>query len=265
MINIVGVGGAGCKITKDLSKYPQYNMYQIDTEINVKEQKKPEDYEKKCPSFKKYFGKLSGETYVFISASGKISGLLLRLLEQIKGADLNVVCLVSDPSLLSSMGRLQQNLVSGVMKEYARSGLIDSVIFLDNQEIEKIMGDVPLDEYYNRINEVISYTFHTIMCLKHSTPLFETKEEENEASRITTFGIVGENKEKKLFFNLDNITEERYYYSASKKQIKNDSGILKELKSKMTEENNIAKTFAVFESDTEDNLTYVESRTHIVL
>lgn len=264
MINVIGLGNTGCKIAEALSEYPQYQIYKVDAGLNVKEQKKPEDYEKKCPSFKKYFGKMTGETYVFLSASGKISGLLLRMLEQIKGADLNVVCLVSDTSLLSSVGRLQQNLVVGVMKEYARSGLIEKVILLDNQEIEQVIGEVSIDQYYAKLNEVIVYTFHTMMCLKHTSPLFETKEEPTDAARVTTFGLLDKEQNKKLFFKLDNITEERYYHSASKQELKNNSQILKMLKNKMEEEEDIVKTFAVYESDNNDNMTYIESRTHIV-
>lgn len=264
MTRLVGIGNTGCKLVEILSQYPQYNVVKIDEGINVKKQKTAEDYEKNCPSFMKDFGKKKQDTYVFVSACGMISGLLLRVLEQLQGNNLYVVCVVSDSGFLSPMGRLQQNLVQGVLKQYARSGLLEKLILVDNQKVEALIGDVGLDEYYDKLNEVITYSFHTLMCLKNSKPVVETKEEEGEISRISTIGLFDKQKNKNLFYDLKFITQERYYYSLSVEDIKKNSKIIQEIRKDLSVEEGVAKTFAIFKADTTDNFAYLEVKTHIV-
>lgn len=263
MIKLVGIGNTGCNLVEQLSQYPQYKVVKIDEGINVKKQKSPEDYERNCPSFQKEFGKKKEDTYVFVSASGSISGLLLAVLEQLKENPLNVVCITSDSSLLSSLGKLQQNLVVNVLKEYARSGLLQKLVLIDNQKVESLIGDVGLDEYYDKINEVITYSFHTIMCFRNTKPLIETKEEETEISRISTIGLFDKEKNKNLFYDLKLATQERYYYTLSAEDVKK-SKILQDIKKDLAVEEGVAKTFAVYKSQTTDNFAYLEAKTHIV-
>lgn len=264
MTRLVGIGNTGCNVVDKLSQYPQYNIVKIDEGINVKKQSTPEEYEKNCPSLKKIFGKKKQDSYVFISASGTISGLLLRVLEQLQGNNLYVVCLVSDPGLLSPVGRLQQNLVQGVLKEYARSGLLEKLILIDNSKIENLLGDVSLDEYYEKINEIICYCFHNILCLKNSQPVFQTKEQEDDISKITTIGLLDAEKNKNMFYDLKFVTQEKYFYSFSKKDMKNDKTILQKIKQDLSVEENITKTFAVYESNKTEDFAFIETKTHIV-
>lgn len=264
MIDLVGIGNTGCKLVAQLQKYPQYKAIEIDVDKGIKKQKTPEDYEKSCPSFKKKFSSIKEEVWVMLSASGTISGITLRVLEQLQGNKINVLCVTSDVSLLSVMGNLQQKLVVNVLQQYARSGLLNSLYLVDNQKVEDLLGDVALDEYWTKLNEVITYTFHTLMCLKHMKPLMETKEEESEISNVRSFGILDPSKNKKMFYDLKNITKERYYYSFTKEQIKKDGKILKNIKERLISDEGISKTFAVFESKSEDPVVYIDCSTHIL-
>jgi len=265
MINLVGIGNTGCNIVQFLSQYPQYNIVKIDEDINIKKQSSPEEYEKNCPSFKKLFSKNKGDYYIFLSASGNISGILLRLLEQIKTNNLNVICIVSDTKLLSVTGKMQQNLVTGIMKEYARSGLLESVRFLDNQLLEEMIGDCPIDKYYDTLNEFICYMFHSFMFLQNTKPLMETKEEGKNISRICTFGLLDKQNNKKMFYKLNNVTQERYYYSFSKLDLSKNNKILQNIKSNLAEESDITKTFAVYETEETDKYVLIEQKTHILI
>lgn len=265
MINLIGIGNTGCNIVEILSQYPQYNIIKIDEGINIKKQPSPEEYEKNCPSFKKIFPKNKNDYYVFLSASGNISAILLKTLEQIKTHKLNVIFITSDAKLLSTTGRLQQNLVTGIMKEYARSGLIESVRFLDNQLLEEMIGDCPIDEYYSSLNNFICYMFHSFMFLKNTKPLMETKEENNQISRICTFGLLDKQNNKKMFYKLNNVTQERYYYSFSKLDLSKNNKILQNIKSNLTEESDVIKTFAVYETEETDKYVLIEQKTHILI
>lgn len=264
MIHLVGIGNTGCNLANLLAQYPQYKAHEIDVDKGVKQQKTPEDYEKNCPSFKKKFSGINGEVWVMLSASGNISGITLRVLEQLRGNKLNVLCVTSDTGLLSIMANLQQKLVVGVLQQYARSGALNSLYLVDNQKVEELLGDVPLDEYWDKLNEVITYTFHTLMCLKHMKPLMETKEEESEISNVRSFGILDPSKNKKMFYDLKNVTRERYYYSFTKEQIKKDGKILKNIKERVISDEQVSKTFAVFESKNQDPVVYIDCSTHIL-
>lgn len=264
MIHLVGIGNTGINLVNKLSSYPQYKIYQIDEGNGVKKQNSPEEYEKNCPSFKKLFQSIEGDVWVMISASGNISGMLLRVLEQLNNNNINVLCVTSDNSLLSSTAKLQQNLVVNVLQQYARSGLLNSLYLVDNQKVEDLLGDISLDQYWEQINQLITYTFHTIMCLKHIKPIMETKEEQKEFSNVRSFGILDSAKNKKMFYNLKNVTTEKYFYSFTKEQIKKDGKILKNIKETLISDEQVSKTFAVFESKTEDPIVYIDCSTHII-
>lgn len=261
---IVGIGNTGCQLAKQLSTYPQYDIVEIDQGVNVDLQKSPEKYEENCPSFKKLFSKINDDVWVMFSASGMISGLSLRVLEQLKGKRLNVLCVLSDPSLLSTMGKLQQNLVKGVMQEYARSGLLEQLVLVDNAKVEDLLGEVAIDEYWNKLNEIITYTFHSVMCFHHNKPILEVKEEKPDIARITTIGLYDDQKNKKLFYDLKHIKSERYYYSFSKEDVKKNGKILPSIKKDLLSEDEISRTFAIYESEISDKYAYVESSTHII-
>jgi len=263
-MHIIGIGNTGCSLAKELSKYPQYQITEIDQGINVELQRTPEKYEENCPSFKKLFSSIKQDVWIILSASGMISGLSLRVLEQLKGKSLNVLCVLSDPSLLSSMGRLQQNLVRGVMQEYARSGLLEQLILVDNVKVEELLGEVAIDEYWTKLNEIITYAFHSLMCFRHTKPILEVKEEKPDIARISTIGLYDEQKNKKLFYDLKYIKCERYHYSFSKEDIKKNGKILPSIKRDLLSEDEIARTFAIYESEISDKYAYVESSTHII-
>lgn len=263
MINVVGIGSSGCNIARKLSDYSQYKIFEIDEGINVKKENCPEDYEKNCPTFKKLFAPLYGDTFVIVSACGDISGLTLKVLEKLKDNKTSVICLVSDQSLISNKSKLQQNIVVNVLQEYARSGLLEKIYLIENSCLEALLEDVPLDQYYDKLNEIFCYTFHSIMYFRNSKPLFETKENKSSIDRISTFALY-DGKEKKMFYNFKNATKERYFYSFSKEDIKKDGKILQNIKTNLLkEEDNISKTFAIYQSQHTDRYAFVELTTHI--
>lgn len=265
MTSLIGLGGTGVKLVEKLSEYPQYNTIFLDVGKGFKEQKNAEDYEKNCPSFKTKFKNLDEDVFLFLSASGKIAGASLRVLEQIKGKNINVVCIHSDPVALSPVGVLQQNVVSNVLQEYTRSGLIKKLYLIDNSKVEDLLEDVSLDQYWDKINETISYVFHTMMCFKHTKPMMESGGIEEGIANIATFGLLDKDGNKKLFFNLRHETAQCFYYSYSKDREGKNKNYLKQVKARIAEEEGIsAKSFKIYENEGQDSTTYIESNTHIL-
>ena len=93
----------------------------------------------------------------------------------------------------------------------------------------------------------------------------ETKQEELEIARICTFGLLDKQNNKKVFYPIKNPTQERYYYSFSKEDLSKNSKILQNIKNNLTEEENIKKSFAVFESEETDQYVLIQQKTHILI
>lgn len=265
MISLIGIGNTGCSVARELGKNSQYKVFEIDEGTSVEKQRTPEEYEKNCPNLRKLLSNLDKDVYVFLHACGNISGLTLKVLEKIKSHNISVVVFNTDQSLLSLAGRLQQKIVTGVLQEYARSGLLQKIYLVSNTNLEALLDDVPLDQYYEKLNELFCYTFHSIMYFKNSKPLFETKQDLSEIDRISTIGLYDMESGDKPFFNLDHVTKQRFYFSFSKEDIKKDGKLLQNIKNKiLNKQENTTATFAIFESKQTDRYGFVEFTTHIV-
>lgn len=265
MISLLGIGNTGINVINKLSSYQKFNLLEIDENKNIKKQKTPEDYENNCPNFKKMFSTINNDIYVFLSAAGNISGVLLKTLEQLKIKNIYLILFLTEESMLTKTARLQQKIVLGVMQEYARSGLIVKLYIINNSNLETLLGEVSLDQYYDKLNEVFCYTFYNIMYFKNAKALFETKQEFSEIDRISTIGLYDKNNNKNLFYNLSNIKKEQYYYSFSKEDIQKNGKLLQQVKkSLLSEESDILKTFSIFESSNTDEYAFIESTTHII-
>ena len=175
MKSIIGLGKAGCNIADSFSQYPQYKIYKIDKNLedekncfSFPECKTLEEYESKCPSFKKFFRYVKGEI-LFITSCGKISAATLRILEQIKHkCKISILYVRPDQTLLPDVKSKNNNLIFGVLQQYARSSLFERIYLVDNVRLSEIVGDVPLREMYDRINQLISSTIHMINVFKNS-------------------------------------------------------------------------------------------------
>lgn len=266
MIYLVGLGNTGVNIIRKLSSYTQYRTIEIDVGEGLQECKTPEEYEEKCPSFKKKFKEIQNKkVYLFLSAAGKVSGITLRVLEQLKGNELYVVCVHGDPITLSRMGTLQQNVVSNVLQEYARSGLLKKIYLIDNCKVEEMIEDVSLEDYWDKINELIAYVFHTNLYFQNTKPVIQSEIEQSDICRISTFGILTEQKEKRMLYSLRNILEEKYFFVYNKQDKKQSKNLLKDIKNFISDtKDESKKSFCIFENTNNDLNTYMESSTHIL-
>ena len=169
MKTIIGLGRAGCKIAESFSQYPQYKIYKIDVGIeeskncfNFPELGSIEEYESNCPSFKKFFRYVKGEV-LFVTSCGYVSAASLKILEHLKNkCEINVLYIKPDPSLLPEIKSLNDNVLFGVLQQFARSALFKRIYLIDNLKMSEIVGDVPLRDHFNKINQLISSTIHMI-------------------------------------------------------------------------------------------------------
>ena len=253
-MDVVGMGKAGCAIAEALSEYPQYKTYKIDTGLegkrcfNFPTFDHPEDYESSNPKMKTFFRGIKGEVVFIVSGGAKIAGASLAVLEHLKHCDIKVK---------------MHNVCLGVFQEYARSGVFERLILVDNDVVENILGEVPIIGYYEKLNELIIWVFHMLNVLKNSEPVMGKINKTKTTSRITTLGTVDfESGEEKMFFSLDKAREKGYFYLLIKEDLTSSGNLLKKITEQVKdlEIEDAKSSFAIYSS--EYNQNYVFCMTH---
>ena len=267
-MKVVGLGKAGCNIAKAFSKFSQYETFGIDTQedadITIRKKKDHEDYDANFPSLKKKLKFTGEDTFVVIAGAGQISGGSLRLLEQLNKNDLTIIYIEGDTSIMSETQKKQEKIVSNVLQEYARSGIIDLVVMISNSALEKSIGDMSIIGYYDTLNHAIVNTIHMINVFKHTEPVIGNFISPAQISRIATVGVVDiesdderEHKEK-WFYSLTNVRDVVYYYGIGEEDLKNDGTLFRKInnfvKSRVEEDINVS--YGVFKTTYEQKYCY---------
>ena len=237
METIVGLGKAGCAIADRFCKYPQYKIYKMDVGLKrtpqtygIKKAHTPEEHEKNLGSLKRFFKDVSGDVLFVVGGCGAVSGASLRILQQIKKCNIYVLYIYSDPELLGETARLQQRLTFNVFQEYARSAVFEKAILVDNSCLERILGDVPIIGFYDRLNELIVPTMHMVNVLRHGDSIMDNISPPHDISRIVSYGLVDfETGEESLFFDLDNVREKVYYYAINEEKLREEGDMHKKV------------------------------------
>lgn len=272
-MNILGLGRAGCAIADCFGKFPQYNIYKVDTGIkgpgcfHVTERTSHEEYEKKFPSLKTKLKGISGETLFIVTGAGTISGGALRLLQQLENVELSVLYIEPDLSLLSETEKMQERIVKNVFQEYGRSGLFERVYLVSNPAIEACVGEVPISSYYDTLNQAIVNTLHMVNVFKNCEPLLGTFTQPAEIARISTVGVVDvEKNEEKWFYDLRSPRDVVYYYGINEEDLKNDSKLFKQITSyiKSMAVDKVSVSYGVYETSYEQKYCYCIKHSSIV-
>jgi len=275
-MNIVGLGKAGCSIADALSQYPQYTVYKIDAGAShqevagasrvfyIPEQGDPEKYEESVPLMETFFRGISGEVVFVVSGGAKVAGACLAILEQIKHCKITILYIKPNLSTLDSAKATMQHVCFGVLQEYARSAVFERFIAIDNDVVEAILGDVPIIGYYDKLNELIVWAFHTYNVLRHTEPVMGKVNETKVTCRISTLGTVDlESGEEKLFFPLDKVREKSYYYVLKNEDLISSGKLLKKINEQvknLTEES-ARGSYAIYSSEYNKNFILCAAHT----
>ena len=272
---VLGLGKAGCNIAKAFSKFPQYKTYGIDTtkdaDITIKKRNDHEGYDANFPDLKRKLNFKNEEVLVIVSGVGRISGGVLRLMEQIKDNSLKVVYIQPDLSLMSETQKIQERIVRSVLQEYARSGAIERIYLIDNLSIERSIGDVSIVGYYDTLNQAIVNTIHMINVFENSDPVIGNSITPNHIARIATVGVVimGDEEveeEENWFYDLTSPRDVVYYYGIGSEDLKNDGTLFRKInrfvKSKIEEGLNVS--YGVFETSYEQKYCYCIKHSSVI-
>lgn len=268
METIIGLGNAGCNITKFFSQYPQYECFYIDSEareeenfLKIPKRTSHEKYESSFPVRKteEFFKKVKKPCLLVVGGSGTISGCSLRLLELLKKKKPHILYVKPDLSTLSSKRKLQDSAVYGILQEYARSGLIERMFIVDNTKLEEVLGDVPIINYYNNLNHLLVSTMHMTNIYTNTKPIESSFFGLHETSRISTFGMMKlDSSEENLFFDLENPRDKTIFYAINKESLENDGSLFRKIKQQVNHfsSENLNVSYKIFSTSYEDDYVY---------
>ena len=268
MDTIIGLGSAGCKIADEFAKYPQYEVYKIDVGLSggncfsLPHKLSPEEYEKNVPDLSSFFSDVEGEILFIVGGGGKISGATLQILKQLKNCNINLLFIKPYERSLTKTGSLQNRLAFHVLQEYARSGIFKNIFLVDNTVLEKLIGDVSILEYNNKLNSLIVNAIHAFNSFIHLQPILENVEPPKEIYRISTLGIydIKENIET-LFFPLQTCSYKCYYYAVPENVLKSDGKLFKIIKDKASEDQS---SYQIHATKHETTYCYFVAKTNVV-
>jgi hypothetical protein len=266
MDTIIGLGKGGCNIAKNFEHYPQYNTICIDTEnagyanfLRLPKQDSHEDYEANYTALD--LGDCGDHVGFFCVGSGRISGVVLRILEQIKDKKVWVYLIKSDSTELTAKGRLRERATFFVLQEIARSGLVDRLYLLDNKKIADHLEGVSIVDYWSRVNETVSSTVHMLNYFRHTECVLSTRFETPRPAKIQTMGFVSiDDGEEGLFYDLQFPRHRLYYYAINDEKLKTDSKLLAAIKGHMQSQttDNCSSSYNIYETNYQENYCYVE-------
>ena len=109
-----------------------------------------------------------------VCGAGKVANASLRILENLKNCNVELLYIVPDLDLLGHSSATQNKIVYNVLQEYARSGLFINMFIIQNSVVQDIIGNVPIINYYDVLNESIVSTFHMMNVFRFSRPIIDT-------------------------------------------------------------------------------------------
>lgn len=268
METIIGLGSAGCKIADEFKKYPQYSVYKIDVGLkgencfDFPKQSSPELYEKNCPNLRAFFNTVSDDVLFIFGGGGQISGASLKILEQIKQFNINVLYIKPDNKDLNNVSYLQNRLTFNVLQQYARSGMLNTFYIVDNKILEEIIGDIPILEYESTLNKYIVSLIHYINVFNNTNPVVDNHESKKISSRIATFGVYDFSQETSLF-QIKNITDKCYYFAINEDALKTDGKLLKKIKEHISS-NEIRASYEIHSTKHPKSFCYFIEYTNVI-
>ena len=276
MISIVGIGTGASSIAEKFNDFSQYNIYVLNDKVKKSAGKKrklksfdsPEEYEQNVPDLKNYFSKLDDRVQVFVIGSSYSSNYTLGILQQIKNKKIDLFYIKPDTTLLTGIPRLIENMTFGVLQEYARSGLINSITLISNKNLEQVIGDVPIKKFYDHLNSSIVSVVHYLNYFEHNEPEIGVMATPAEASKVRTIGILDALRiEEKWLFDLDMPREVCYYLCINKEKLENDGSLHKRVVDILKEKprNAFRKvSYAIYETEHGKDFGFVVAHTNAI-
>jgi len=276
MISIIGIGNGASAIAHKFTAVPQYNVYLLNNKIKknskykmkLKECEAPEDYEEAIPQVKKFFTDLDDTVQVFVVGGASSTNYVLGILEQIRDKKLELFYVQPDTELLTGIPKLQESTAFGVLQEYARSGLFESITLMSNLNIEEMSGDIPIKTYFDVINETIFSATHYINYFTRTEPEIGNVSRPGPLNRIrTTARLNMKTLEENWLFTLDSPRELCYYLCINNEKLATQGGLHKKIVDVLKDKPRNAYrkiSYAIYETEHEQDFGFCVAHTNVV-
>ncbi len=277
MISLIGIGEAGCNVVSLFENHKEYNCFlfsegQENTKYNRKLSKvtKAEDCEEQAPDLSSYktLSAIQERVQVFLCGSSFSANYTLAILQQIRDRKIDIFYIRPDVDLLIGELRLQERAIFGILQEYARSGLFNSITIFSNPEIEKTIGEIPIKKYFEAINKSIYYAVHYLNVFDHTTPIVGNLIKPSEVQRIRSVGVVSVDKlSEQWYYKMQEDRDVAYYLCIATSRLETDgklhSRVVESLKSKPR---NAFKnvTYGIYESPYESDFGFCVAHTNFI-
>ena len=277
MISLIGIGEAGCNVVSLFKDHKEYNCFlfsegQQNTKYtrNLPKVTKAEDCEGEAPKLSSYKTKeaIQDRVQVFLCGSSFSANYVLAILEQIKDRKIDIFYIKPDVDLLIGDVRLQERAIFGILQEYSRSGLFNSLTIFSNPAIEKAIGEIPIKKYFETINKSIYYAVHYLNVFEHTDPLVGNLSKPSEVQKIRSIGIVSVDKlSEQWYYKMQEDRDVAYYLCIASNRLETDgklhSKVVQSLKSKPR---NAFKnvTYAIYESPYESDFGFCVAHTNFI-
>ena len=267
MDKVIGLGRLGCSVAEELTTYPEYRIYKIDSSIEERgslslgSYDSIELYESKIDSdeVSVYLRSIKAEDEVLLVLEGgdPISGATLKILETIKDARLSVLYICPDRQMISEVQKRDDKVCFNVLQEYARSGRFENIFLVDKLKVEELAGNVPVSEYEKTISYFVSYVVAMINFFTHTDPILATKINPPDIARIVSYGVSSLEKDKRdinLLFPLHEVNDIHFYYGIPKKDLDEDASLVQNIKDhvKSYKSEDVSTSFSVYETTLDD-------------
>jgi hypothetical protein len=264
---MIGIGEAGKNIAELFKPHTQnYKIITLDAGQGLDKKDTVEEYDEIDFKFKQRGLKSHTEAIVFVCGSGKVAGASLRVLEALRGYEITLCYIVPELEFCSKEEKLRNKVHYNVMQQYARSGMINEMMLLDNKTLLDIAGAGTVTNYYEKVNYFIYSTLQNIMYCAHVTPAFGKPHKRKDISRISTFSYGSfDASDEKMIYPLDNVTETCYYINIEEDDLNGDDTIIPKCKEIVRKNNDKGRetSFAIWESS-EENHFYAKHYTHFI-
>jgi len=241
MISVIGIGNAASAIVEKFKTQKNYKVYQLGSDLEktnhvypLLTHSEPENYEANIPKLKNFFKGITNDVQVFVVGASYSSNYTLGILEQIKDKSIEIFYIKPDTELLTGMPKLMENVLYGVLQEYARSGLFKNITVFSNLEMEKNMLDISIKNYYDSLNTTIFSTVHYLNFFTHTEPEIGQMARPAPVNRIRSIGILDIDKiQEKWLFELDTPREICYYICINDERLEQEIGLHKQIVDKL--------------------------------
>ena len=267
MDKVIGLGKLGCAIAEELTAYPEYRIYKIDSDIDERgslslgnhgemgayeSHLDTEEIEIYLRSIKK-----KDKVLMIVEGGTPISGAALKILQAVNHATLNVLYVAPDRQMISATQKRDDKIAFNVLQEYARSGVFANIFLINKPQIEELAGEVPIDKYEQTLSYFVAYVVAMINFFNHTDPILANKIRPKHVARIATYGVssLDENSQAvNLLFPLEDSTDIHFFYGVPKEDLAEDTSLVKRIKEHVKDykTQDVSSSFSVYETTLEN-------------